>query len=909
MSVRTFPTLVTQGTRTRRTRFLAATVVALWALAADASVAQTNSPGWEWTTASPESQGMSSAKLKAMTEALAARNTSGLLVVRNDRIVCEWYAPGAGAAIPHGTASLAKAIVGGVAAAVAITDGRVALDDPAAKFIPQWQGDPRKSRITLRQLGSHTSGLADAEDQGLPHEKLTGWQGDFWKRLSPPRDPFSIARDVTTTLFEPGERFEYSNPGIGMLVYALTAALRDAPQKDIRALLRERVMGPIGVPDAEWSIGYNQTFTVDDLPLIAAWGGGNYTARAAARLGRLMLRQGDWEGRGLLSPGSVRAVTSDAGTPGPCGIGWWSNNDGHCACLPRDAYWGAGAGHQTLLVVPSLNLIAVRNGLELGPLPTAIAPVEYASPTFKWLFEPLMDAITNRAPPVTIGAGSGHLDYIDAPAMLQLRPGDTLRIRPGVYSGLSLGNLAGSPEAPITVVCDFNTVFTTRNAQPNEFTNIAHVHFENFRFENYNGTCLHFTGQSHDLVFKDFHFTNISGYCFHIYDPAKVFNGTRESTFYNFKWENVIVDGKVNGAAISSSDWQPVSNLKSVLLDFEVVRCTFLRFDNSRLAFPVIGLDKCFNLQVHDCTFSDIGVAESPIGHNVCICGAGYFKVFNNRFTRQWANDVRVWPMKLNALGCDGPDAVNRFYNNISWEKRKYPMCEHNQVPQKDLDNSSGYLSGTSSEVFFNTLYRSRKAAGSQVPYVGVLVDVYGPAVTIKHNLVIEPEADAPFDPGRNYVFQLGAGPQPGVVAENNLVFRTMEEAGIVDTTSFMPAAASPAKDAATGRVEYILLDHYGRERYVGPAADVGGVENQQVSPVTSTSPPGNRKPLFGDFMGLNGHFTFKLELYRQVGHLVRNYHNLNWDVKQPGEAITVPVCINQVNWRNDVYGRWQKAG
>jgi hypothetical protein len=84
--------------------------------------------------------------------------------------------------------------------------------------------------------------------------------------------------------------------------------------------------------------------------------------------------------------------------PGPCGIGWWSNNDGHCACLPKDAYWGSGAGHQTLLVVPSLNLIAVRNGRDLASLTTPIVPIEYASPTFKWLFEPLMHAITNGAP-------------------------------------------------------------------------------------------------------------------------------------------------------------------------------------------------------------------------------------------------------------------------------------------------------------------------------------------------------------------------------------------------------------------------------------------------------------------------------------------------------------------------------
>lgn len=190
-----------------------------------------------------------------------------------------------------------------------------------------------------------------------------------------------------------------------MLVYAITGALRDSPQHDLRTLLRERVMRPIGVRDVEWNIGYNQTFTVDRMPLVAAWGGGNYTARAAARLGRLMLRQGDWEGTRLLSPEAVRAVTSDAGTPGPCGIGWWSNNDGHCACLPKDAYWGSGAGHQTLLVVPSLNLIAVRNGRDLAPLPTPIVPVEYANPTFKWLFEPLMHAITNGAPTKTIGTG------------------------------------------------------------------------------------------------------------------------------------------------------------------------------------------------------------------------------------------------------------------------------------------------------------------------------------------------------------------------------------------------------------------------------------------------------------------------------------------------------------------------
>ena len=88
-------------------------------------------------------------------------------------------------------------------------------------------------------------------------------------------------------------------------------------------------------------------------------------------------------------------------------------------------------------------------------------------------------------PPVTIGNGSGHLRYPDAQTTLKLQPGDTLCIRPGIYSGLSLGNLSGSANAPITVVCDSNTVFTTRHPQPNDFPNIAHVRFENFRYVDY----------------------------------------------------------------------------------------------------------------------------------------------------------------------------------------------------------------------------------------------------------------------------------------------------------------------------------------------------------------------------------------------------------------------------------------
>jgi CubicO group peptidase (beta-lactamase class C family) len=342
---------------------------------------------FEWQTALPEKQGFDPVKLRALQERLAAQETKALLVIRRDAIVLEWYGPDHGPDKKYGTASLAKALVGGVCTAIALTDGRVKLDDPVAKFVPSWRSDPRKAAITLRHLGSHTSGLEDAEADGLPHEQLTGWKGDFWKRLEPPQDAFTISRDIAPVLFTPGEKWQYSNPGLAMLSYVLTEVYRADSDPDLRGLLRERVMWPIGVPASEWTIGYGRTYRVSGLPLVASWGGANFTARAAARVGRLMLREGDWDGKRLLSAEAVRAVTHDVGTPGPNGIGWWSNQDGFFPKVPRDAFWGAGAGHQVLLVIPSLNLIAVRQGQKLK------SAAKGEEPFAQEIFEPLLDAL------------------------------------------------------------------------------------------------------------------------------------------------------------------------------------------------------------------------------------------------------------------------------------------------------------------------------------------------------------------------------------------------------------------------------------------------------------------------------------------------------------------------------------
>ena len=126
-----------------------ATILAMFLLAAAARAgAAAAGPAWDWSTASPESQGMSAAQLEAAWTNLKNRHTTAFLVVRNDRIVFERYASGYSRTKPHGTASMAKALVGGVTLMLAINDGRIKPDDPASKYVPQWRGDAQHANIT-----------------------------------------------------------------------------------------------------------------------------------------------------------------------------------------------------------------------------------------------------------------------------------------------------------------------------------------------------------------------------------------------------------------------------------------------------------------------------------------------------------------------------------------------------------------------------------------------------------------------------------------------------------------------------------------------------------------------------------------------------------------------------------------
>jgi hypothetical protein len=118
-----------------------------------------------------------------------------------------------------------------------------------------------------------------------------------------------------------------------------------------------------------------------------------------------MLRKGNWEGKQLIHPSLVEEAlrfepaSNQAfeqnlrGSVNPfleTTLGWYSNRSGIWEYLPRDAFAGAGAQNQLLLVVPSLDLIVVRFGEQLfgrSKGDSASLGIE------RFLFNPVVEAV------------------------------------------------------------------------------------------------------------------------------------------------------------------------------------------------------------------------------------------------------------------------------------------------------------------------------------------------------------------------------------------------------------------------------------------------------------------------------------------------------------------------------------
>src|SRR5437763_25452 len=121
----------------------------------------------------------------------------------------------------------------------------VALDDPAAKYLPENVRMPERSgkSITLLDLSTHTSGLPRLPSNLKPKDAANPYAGyrveDLYQFLS----SYELPRDPGSNL--EGSEFEYSNLGGGLLGHLL--AYRAGT--DYESLIGTRITRPLSMPD------------------------------------------------------------------------------------------------------------------------------------------------------------------------------------------------------------------------------------------------------------------------------------------------------------------------------------------------------------------------------------------------------------------------------------------------------------------------------------------------------------------------------------------------------------------------------------------------------------------------------------------------------------------------------------
>lgn len=216
-----------------------------------------------------------------------------------------------------------------------VDQGRIALDDPAQKYLPEFTGDGRE-RITVRNLLSHTSGLPDM----LPDNV------ELRKQHAPLKEFVSGALR-TPLLFPPGTRVSYQSMGI-LLASEIVERVSGMP---LDRFLQREVFGPLKMRHSSMGIGKRKIEdTVQcDLPargelrmqdsdaswnwnstywrnLGVPWGGMHTTVGDIHRLLQAMLEKG----RPVLQPAIGESMIKDqnAQLDKPWGLGWAVGENG-----------------------------------------------------------------------------------------------------------------------------------------------------------------------------------------------------------------------------------------------------------------------------------------------------------------------------------------------------------------------------------------------------------------------------------------------------------------------------------------------------------------------------------------------------------------------------------------------------
>lgn len=288
---------------------------------------------------------LSELEFGALNDSLEKYDPVALLVIDNDSIVFERYWDDYSEESRTNSYSMAKSVVG-LMIGVAIDDGYIkSVEEPVANYFPEYSDSPGDS-LRIRHLLQMSSGI----DFGESYSGAFGYVAKAYYGY----DIASLTLKYVVSS-PPGEEFKYQ----GGNTQLLAMIIEKASGKRFSDYVEDKIWSKIGAVEDAW-------WTVDEEGMVRASCCLYTNARDYARLVRLMMNGGEWNGEQIIPEDYVAASLSpvmNMDTEGDIvdyyGYQWWLGSyEGSSLYALR------GLQGQYIIGVPDRDLIVVRLGRE-----------------------------------------------------------------------------------------------------------------------------------------------------------------------------------------------------------------------------------------------------------------------------------------------------------------------------------------------------------------------------------------------------------------------------------------------------------------------------------------------------------------------------------------------------------------
>lgn len=270
-----------------------------------------------------------------------------MLLIKNDQIILESYFNGFSDSTKHDLRSVTKSIRS-ILVGIAIDKGFIkSLDDPISNYLkplePQKNLDKQKDEITIRHLLTMSSGL-DCNDWD---QKSMGQEDKVYKK----KDWLQYTLDLPM-VYEPGTTSAYCSMGVVLLAEIISRA----SGLPINKFAETYLFTPLNITNVAWGHTSNKEVIHSGKRLYM-------TPRDLAKVGQLILNQGIWEGKQIVSGVWIAESTSPKTkiTGLDYGYLWWNIplSAGEKTVMTITA---TGNGGQYVMVIPEMNMVAVFTG-------------------------------------------------------------------------------------------------------------------------------------------------------------------------------------------------------------------------------------------------------------------------------------------------------------------------------------------------------------------------------------------------------------------------------------------------------------------------------------------------------------------------------------------------------------------